>query len=249
MRSTARRVARRAAALAAGALAMSLAALPAPADTLDDVLKRGRLVCGVSQGLPGFSAKDGAGRWRGFDVDFCRAVSAAVFGDAERVDYAPLSAEERFDALKAGRIDVLSRNSTWTMSRDVGLGLEFVGVYYYDGQSFMTRAEHGWMSAMELSAVKVCVQSGTTAEANAAAYFAQQRLHNEILKFATLAELVAAYAGRRCEVFTGDRSALAAQRMGFDRPDAHVILPEVISKEPLGPVVRKCDPAWADVVR
>jgi general L-amino acid transport system substrate-binding protein len=225
------------------------AATSAEADTLGTVLKRQRLVCGVSQGLPGFSAKDASGRWAGLDVDFCRALSAAIFGAPDRVDYVPLSADERFEALKAGRIDVLSRNSTWTMSRDVGQRLEFVGVYYYDGQSFMARAERGWVSAMEMSGAKVCVQSGTTSETNAAAYFSQQGLENEIVTFPTLAELVAAYAAERCDVFTADRSALAAQRMGFDAPDAHVVLPEVISKEPLGPVVRKGDPDWTDVVR
>ena len=157
-----------------------VAALPAAADTLDDVLKRQRLVCGVSQGLPGFSAKGPSGSWQGLDVDFCRAVSAALFGDADKIDYVPLSAEERFTALKAGKVDLLSRNSTWTMSREVSEGLEFVGVIYYDGQSFMARTEHGWSSAMEISGVSVCVQSGTTSVDNAVAYFAQQKVKNDI---------------------------------------------------------------------
>jgi len=239
-------LARGAAALLALVLATSAGAR---ADTLDTVLKRQRLVCGVSQGLPGFSAKDAAGTWRGFDVDFCRALSAAIFGAPDRVDYVPLSAEERFDALKSSKIDMLSRNSTWTMSRDVGQRLEFVGVYYYDGQSFLARAERGWVSAMEMNGAKVCVQSGTTSESNAAAYFAQNKLENEIVKFATLPELLAAYAAGGCDAFTADRSALATQRMGFDAPDAHAVLPEVISKEPLGPVVRKGDADWADIVR
>jgi general L-amino acid transport system substrate-binding protein len=230
-------------------LGLAIPITAANADTIDDVLKRQRLVCGVSQGLLGFSAKDGSGRWKGLDVDFCRAVSAAVLGDADKVDYVPLSAEERFDALKAGKIDVLSRNSTWTMSRDVVQGLEFVGVIYYDGQSFMVRSENGWTSAMEISGVAVCVQSGTTSVENAAAYFAQQGLKNELMKLATRAEVLAAYASKRCEAYTTDRSALAAERLSLDQPDAHVILPEVVSKEPLGPVVRKGDQNWAAVVR
>jgi general L-amino acid transport system substrate-binding protein len=231
------------------AFGLLCAATAARADTIDDVLKRQRLVCGVSQGLPGFSAKDASGRWQGLDVDFCRAVAAAIFADGDKVDYVPLSADERFAALKAGKIDVLSRNSTWTMSRDVVEGLEFVGVIYYDGQSFIARNENGWTSALEISGVPVCVQSGTTSVDNAAAYFAQQGLKNELLKFSTRAEVLAAYAAKRCEAYTTDRSALAAERLSLDQPDAHVILPEVISKEPLGPVVRKGDQAWAAVVR
>jgi general L-amino acid transport system substrate-binding protein len=230
-------------------LILALAAPTVRADTIDTVLTRKRLVCGVSQGIPGFSARDASGRWKGFDVDFCRALSAAIFGEPDRVEYLPLSTEERFDALTSGKIDVLSRNSTWTMSRDVGQHLAFVGVSYYDGQSFMVRAERGLVSAMELHGVKVCVQSGTTTETNAANWFRQQGLSNEIVRFPTLAALLAAYATDHCDAFSADRSALAAERMGFDQPDAHVILPEVISKEPLGPAVRKEDTAWADVVR
>ena len=233
----------------AGALVAACGGSPARADTLDAVLKRQRLICGVSEGLAGFSTKDSNGQWRGLDADFCRALSAAIFGAVDRVDFVPLSAEARFDALKASKIDVLSRNSTWTMSRDVGERLEFAGVYYFDGQSFMAPAERGWVSAMELSGARVCVQSGTTSEANAVAFFAQHSLQNEVVKHPTLAAALAAYASGACDAFTADRSALAVQRLGFDQPDAHVVLPEVISKEPLGPAVRKGDPEWADVVR
>lgn len=233
----------------AGALIAACCGSLAHADTLDDILKRQRLVCGVSEGLAGFSTKDSNGQWRGLDVDFCRALSAAIFGLTDRVDFVPLSAEARFEALKTSKIDVLSRNSTWTMSRDVGQRFDFAGVYYFDGQSFMTPTERGWVSAMELSGIRVCVQSGTTSEANAVAFFAQHSLQNDVVKHPTLAAALAAYASGACEAFTADRSALAVERLGFDQPDAHVVLPEVISKEPLGPVVRKGDPDWADVVR
>ena len=233
----------------AALLAIAWSSTDVAADTLDTVLKRQRLVCGVSQGVPGFSAKDAAGTWRGLDVDFCRALSSAIFGTPDKVDYVPLSADERFDVLKSGKIDVLSRNSTWTMRRDIGERLQFVGIYYYDGQSIIAPAERGWVSAMELSGVTVCVQSGTTSQANVATYFRQHGLKNEIRAFSTLGELLAAYLAKRCDAYTADRSALAAQRLGFDQPDAHVVLPEVISKEPLGPVVRKGDADWADVVR
>lgn len=236
-------------AFALGVVLSALLSSPARSDTLDDVLKRQKIVCGVSQGLLGFSTKNSAGVWSGFDVDFCRALSAAIFSNADRVEYVPLSADERFGALTSGKIDVLSRNSTWTMSREIGLGLEFAGVIYYDGQSFMAPAERGWVSAMELAGAKVCVQSGTTTEANARGFFAQSKLTAELMTFATFGQMLDAYKGGRCEAITADRSALAAQRMGFDQPDAHTLLPEVISKEPLGPVVRKSDAAWTGIVR
>ncbi len=233
--------------------AVLILALPiasaARADTLDVVLKRQKIICGVSQGLLGFSIKDSAGAWSGFDVDFCKALSSAIFGSPDRVDYVPLSADERFDALKGGKIDVLSRNSTWTMSRELGLGLEFSGIIYYDGQSFMAPAERGWVSAMEIAGAKVCVQTGTTTEANTKAFLAQSKAKVEIVTFATFAQMMAAYEGEKCDAITADRSALAAQRMGLKQPSAHTLLPEVISKEPLGPVVRKDDTAWASIVR
>lgn len=230
-------------------IALSSVMTPAAADTLDDILKRQKILCGVSQGLPGFSTKDASGSWSGFDVDLCKALSAALFARADRVEYVPLSADERFDALKAGKIDVLSRNSTWTMSRELGLGLEFVGVIYYDGQSFMAPAARGWVSAMELAGAKICVQSGTTTGVNARNFFATNKIPAELVTVTTFAEMLDAYNAGTCDAMTADRSALAAQRMGFDQPDAHTLLPEVISKEPLGPVVRKADPVWAGIVR
>lgn len=235
--------------LALGAALCQFAAGTARSNTLDDVLKRQRIVCGVSQGLLGFSIKDAAGAWSGFDVDFCKALSSAIFSSPDRVEYVPLSADERFGALTSGKIDLLSRNSTWTMSREIGLGLEFAGVIYYDGQSFMAPAERGWVSAMELAGAKVCAQSGTTTEANARNFFAQSKMTAELVTVATFGEMLEAYKTGRCDAITADRSALAVQRMGFDQPDAHTLLPEVISKEPLGPVVRKNDAAWASVVR
>ncbi len=221
---------------------------PARADTLDEVLKRQKIICGVSQGLLGFSTKDASGSWSGFDVDFCKALSAALFSRVDRVEYVPLSADERFEVLQAGKIDVLSRNSTWTMSRELGLGLEFVGVIYYDGQSFMAPAERGWVSAMELADSKICVQSGTTTGGNARSFFAGNKISAELVMFPTFGQMLDGYKAGTCGAMTADRSALAAQRMGFDQPDAHTLLPEVISKEPLGPV-RKNDPVWAGIVR
>jgi general L-amino acid transport system substrate-binding protein len=233
----------------AGIVALVPGAMTAHADTLDTILKRQKVICGVSQGLTGFSAQNADGVWSGFDVDFCKALSAALFSATDRVEYVPLSADERFDALKSGKIDVLSRNSTWTMSREIGMGFNFVGIAYYDGQSFMAPAARGWVSAMEIAGAKVCAQRGTTTEANAKAFFGQNSLTADVVTLGTFAELRDSYAAGTCDAVTADRSALAAMRMGFDQPDAHTLLPEVISKEPLGPVVRNDDPAWTSVVR
>ena len=219
------------------------------AGTLDDVRARGQLLCGVSEGLPGFSDRDKAGAWSGFDVDFCRAVAAAAVGDNSKVEYIPLSADARFTALQNGQVDLLSRNSTWTMSRDVGLGIDFAGVAYYDGQGFLARAAYGFTSALELEGARLCVISGTTTEDNASAYFAGKQINVTFLRFQTRAAAREAYAQESCDVFTADRSALAAERTLLATPDDHVILPEVISKEPLGPVTRQGDPAWTDLVR
>jgi general L-amino acid transport system substrate-binding protein len=235
--------------LALWAAGFLLAATAASAATLDDVRARGKLVCGVSDGLPGFSDKDAAGAWHGFDVDFCRAVAAAALGDPDKVDYVPLSAAARFDALKSGQIDVLSRNSTWTMSRDVGLGIDFAGIAYYDGQGFLARARDGFTSAMELQGARICVLTGTTTEANAQAYFAGKHIDVTFVRFDSRPAARAAYAEEKCDVYTADRSALAAERSLLPTPDDHVILREVISKEPLGPVTREGDPAWTDLVR
>ncbi|MBN8994409.1 MAG: amino acid ABC transporter substrate-binding protein [Rhizobiales bacterium] len=232
-------------------LAAALALLPAAASatTLDDVKARGKLVCGVSEGLPGFSDRDQKGAWHGFDVDFCRALAAATLGDPDKVDYVPLSTEARFKALTDGKIDVLSRNSTWTLSRDVGLGIEFAGISFHDGQGFLTRTSYGVNSALELQGARICVITGTTTEDNAAAWFAAKKIAVTFERFATRPEARKAYAEEKCDAFTADRSALAGERSLLDPPEDHVILPEVISKEPLGPVTRQDDPAWTEIVR
>lgn len=217
--------------------------------TLDTVKKRGKLECGVSEGLLGFSARDEAGNWSGFDVDFCRAVAAAVFGNADKVDYVPLSAVKRFDALSSGKIDLLSRNTTWTMSRDVERGLEFVGITYFDGQGFMTRRENGLSSALQLGSAKICALSGTTSEANARAYFSQNKVDVEIVTFPKREDALKAYADRKCDVYSADRSALASERSKLEDSADHMLLPEVASKEPLGPVVRQDDHAWLELNR
>ncbi len=228
-----------------------LAGVPqsAAASTIDDVRAAGRLSCGVSEGLPGFSDKDAAGVWHGFDVDFCRAVATAVLGDPDKVDFVPLSAAARFDALKDHKIDVLSRNSTWTMSRDLKLGVDFAGVSYYDGQGFLALVLDGFTSALQLEGARICVIDGTTTQTNAEAWFAARNMKVSFMTYATRHEARAAYAARECDVFTADRSALAAERSLLPNPADHIILPEVISKEPLGPVTRDDDRAWTDLVR
>jgi general L-amino acid transport system substrate-binding protein len=214
------------------------------ADILDSTKKRGTLNCGVSEGLAGFSARDGDGNWRGFDVDFCRAVAAAVLGDSDRVTYVPLNAIERFDALTSGQIDLLARNTTWTLTRDVERDLEFVGVSYYDGQGFMTSVENGLSSALQLGGAKICVLAGTTSVDNAKAYFARHDIAVEIVEFEKREEAFAAYLKGECTAYSADRSALASQRSTIDAPADHELLPEVISKEPLGPVVRQEEAPW-----
>jgi len=221
----------------------------AVAGTLDDVRARNVLICGVSEGLPGFSEKDGSGAWRGFDVDFCKAVAGAVLGSVAKVEYRPLSAENRFDALKKGEIDLLSRNSTWTMSRDLELGVAFAGISYFDGQGFLMPALVGATSPLQFDGASICVVTGTTTEQNAARYFTKHDLRVTFVRFAERAAARAAYASGKCDVFTGDRSALAAERSLLAKPEDHVILRDVISKEPLGPVTRKGDDQWAGLVR
>ena len=234
--------------VAAAALAVGFA-LPASSATIDDVKAKGHVQCGVSQGLPGFSNPDKAGNWTGIDVDVCRAVAAAVFGDANKVKFTPLSAKERFTALQSGEVDVLSRNTTWTLTRDTALGLDFVGVNFYDGQGFMIRKDMGIDSATKLDGASVCVNIGTTTELNMADYFRANGMKYEPVVFEKADEVVAAYDAGRCDVYTTDRSGLAAQRVKLKDPSAHVVLPETISKEPLGPVVRHGDNQWGDVVR
>ena len=221
----------------------------ANAGTLDDVKKKGFIQCGVSQGLPGFSNPDASGNWSGLDADMCKAVAAAVFGDATKVKFSPLSAKERFTALQSGEVDVLSRNTTWTATRDTALGLNFAGVNYYDGQGFMVRKSLGVKSAMELAGAAVCTNLGTTTELNVADFFRANNMDYKLVAFEKADEVVAAYDAGRCDVYTTDQSGLAAQRIKLGSPDDHMVLPEVISKEPLGPVVRHGDDQWLDVVK
>ena len=231
--------------VAAGVLAAGLA----NGATLDDVRERGHLQCGINTGLPGFAAPDDAGEWRGFDVDVCRAVAAAVFGDAESVKYTNLTGATRFTALRSGEIDMLSRNTTWTYSRDVDLQLTFVGVNYYDGQGFMVPASLGVTSATELNGSSICIQTGTTTELNLSDFFREAGMTYEPVPIETNAEARSSYLAGRCDAYTTDASGLAATRASMEDPSAHAVLPEIISKEPLGPVVRQGDDQWADIVR
>ena len=217
--------------------------------TLADTLERGTVRCGVSTGVPGFSEQGSDGSWSGIDVDVCRGVAAAIFGDTSKLDITPATNSERFEKLNAGEYDVLSRNTTWTFSRDVDLGLSFQGVNYYDGQGFMVPAALGVSSATELDGAKVCVQVGTTTELNLADFFADNGLSYEPVNVSTAAEVNDAYLAGQCDVYTTDASGLAANRTTFPDPSAHVILPEIISKEPLGPVTRQGDDNWGDIVR
>jgi len=235
--------------LLGAAAAVQLIAFGAAADTLETVRARGYLSCGASQGLPGFSSPDAKGRWSGIDVDFCRAVAAAVLKDPEKVRFTPLSSKERFTALQSGEIDLLSRNSTWTQTRDTALGINFAGVVYYDGQGFLVRRSLGVKSARELDGAAVCVNAGTTTELNLADYFRTRRMNYTPVVFEKSDEVVAAYAAGRCDVYTTDQSGLYAQRLKLKDPAAHVVLPEIISKEPLGPAVRQGDDKWFNIVR
>jgi general L-amino acid transport system substrate-binding protein len=221
----------------------------ATAQTLKAVQDRGVLSCGVSQGLPGFSSPDDKGNWTGLDVDVCRAIAAAVLNDPQKVKFVPLSAKDRFTALQSGEIDVLSRNSTWTLSRDTSLGLNYTGVTYYDGQGFLVRKSLKVNSALELNSASICVQTGTTNEQNVADYFKSYNMKYEIIAFGTADETMKAYESGRCDVFTSDVSQLYAERLKLANPNDHVVLPEVISKEPLGPVVRHGDDQWFDIVK
>jgi general L-amino acid transport system substrate-binding protein len=231
------------------ALAAGLSAQAASAQTLKTVKERGQLSCGVSQGLPGFSTPDDKGNWTGLDVDICRAIAAAIFNDATKIKFVPLSAKDRFTALQSGEIDVLSRNTTWTLSRDTSLGANFTGVTYYDGQGFLVKKSLKVNSALELNSASVCVQTGTTTEQNLADYFKGNNMKYEVIAFATADETVKAYESGRCDVFTSDVSQLYAERLKLANPADHVVLPEVISKEPLGPMVRHGDDQWFDIVK
>lgn len=214
--------------------------------TLDDIKRRGSLKCGIAQNLAGFAYTDSSGNFKGFDVDFCRGLAAAI---GVSVKFTPLSAKERFPALQSGEVDVLYRNTTWTMSRDSKLGLDFAGVNYYDGQGFMVRKNSGIRSAKDLNGATVCVNTGTTTELNLADYFRANNMRYKAVKFEKADDVRLAYEAGRCDVHTTDASGLAAQRSAMKNPKAHRILPEIISKEPLGPAVRHGDNNWGDVVR
>ena len=220
----------------------------AAAATLDDVKAKGFIQCGVSQGVPGFSNADSNGEWSGIDVDACRATAAAIFGDAQKVKFTPLSAKERFTALQSGEIDILARNTTWTYTRDTSLGLDFTTTNFYDGQGFMVRKDLGVESAKDLDGATVCTEQGTTTELNMADFFRKNKLSYVPVVVQKADEALSAYSSGRCDVFTTDKSGLAAHRSKLSDPSAHVILPETISKEPLGPVVRHGDNQWKDIV-
>ena len=236
--------------LMAAGFGVALAAMTgsAFAGTLDDVKAKGFLQCGVNTGLAGFSISDSKGEWKGLDVDFCRAVAAAIFGDGTKVKFTPLSAKERFTALQSGEIDLLSRNTTWTMSRDTKMG-KFAGVMYYDGQGFMVRKSLGITSAKQLNGATVCTQTGTTTELNLADWFRANKLEYKVVSFEKDVEVVKTYDTGGCDVLTTDASGLYAERLKLVNPDEHMVLPEIISKEPLGPMVRSGDDAWFNVVK
>ena len=233
-------------ALAAATLAAGTAA---NAGTLDVVKQRGEVRCGVSQGVLGFSAPDKNGTWSGFDVDFCRAIAAATLGDPDKVAYVPLSTKDRFTALQSGEVDLLSRQTTWTLSRDTDLGMSFIGVNYYDGQAFMVSKELGVKSVKDISGASVCTETGTTTEQNMADYFGANKIEYQVIAFEKPDQTVQAFNTGRCDVYSTDASALYAQRLTLNDPDRFEVLPEVISKEPLGPAVRQGDEQWFKIVR
>jgi len=240
---------KRFASIVALAVIFACAAPAAFAQTLKTVKDRGVLICGANGTLAGFGLPDAQGNWTGLDVDFCRAVAAAIFNDAKKVKFVPLTAKDRFTALQSGEVDVLSRNTTWTSSRDSSLGLNFTGVDYYDGQGFMVRKSLKVNSALELNGASVCVQQGTTTELNLADYFRAHKMQLKSVTFATANEAIKAYDAGRCDAYTTDASGLYAERLRLASPDDHMILPEIISKEPLGPVVRHGDDQWFDIVK
>jgi len=236
--------------IGAAGFVLSLTALsPVSAQTLDAVKKKGYLQCGVTTGLPGFSNPDDKGVWKGLDVDFCRALAAAIFDKPDAVRFTPLTAKDRFEALKSGEIDILSRNTTWSMSRDTQLGFNFIGVNYYDGQGFMVRKALNLASAKQLDGASICTQTGTTNELNAGDFFRQNNLKYEIKAFAGQEEALKTYEAGGCEAFTSDASQLYALRLKLVNAADHIVLPEVISKEPLGPLVRHGDDQWFDLAK
>ncbi|MES9935473.1 MAG: amino acid ABC transporter substrate-binding protein [Sedimenticola sp.] len=231
------------------ALATAFSATAQAGATLDSVKKKGFVQCGVSTGLAGFSSADDKGNWGGLDVDICRAVAAAVFGSADKVKYSPLTAKERFTALQSGEVDMLSRNTTWTLTRDSSLGLNFAGVNYYDGQGFLVAKNLGVKSALELDGASFCIQAGTTTELNLADYFRANKMSYTPITFDKSDETVKAFEAGRCDALTSDQSQLYALRIQLKDPGSAMVLPEVISKEPLGPVVAQGDDEWFNIVR
>jgi len=230
-------------------LVLATGASAAKSPSLERVKKNGFLRCGVNEGLPGFANPDAKGNWSGFDVDFCRALAAVILNDPSKVRFTPTSAKVRFTTLQSGEVDLLSRNTTWSMSRDVQLGLEFIGVTYYDGQGFLVPKKLKVTSAKQLNGATVCTNTGTTTELNLADYFRSNNLKYKIIAFEKNAEVLAAYDAGRCDAFTTDASGLYAERLKLKKPDDHIILPEIISKEPLGPAINHGDQQWGDVVR
>jgi general L-amino acid transport system substrate-binding protein len=230
-------------------LALVISSGAARATTLDEVKQRGYVNCGSNPGLPGFGLPDDSGNWTGFDVDFCRAVAAAIFDDPSKVKFIPLTAKDRFTALQSGEVDLLAHNTSWTLSREAGQGLLFTGVNFYDGQGFMVRQKMNISSALELSGASICVQQGTTSELNLADFFHAHQMQYQPVAFATSDEAVKAYEDGRCDAFTTDSSALYVERAKLSDPDAHVILPEIISKEPFSPAVRQGDDQWFNLVK
>lgn len=234
---------------AAAILSTAVITVPAQAGTLEDVKSKGYLNCGVSTGLAGFSQKNEKGVWSGLDVDVCRGVAAAVLGDATKVKYKPLTAKERFTALQSGEIDVLSRNTTWTHTRDTSLGLNFAGTIYYDGAGFMVRKNLGVKSATELNGAAACIQAGTSTELAISDYFRENKMAYKVVTFDTSDQTRLGFESGRCDFLTSDQSQLYALRIGLKNPNDAIVLPEVISKEPLGPVVRQGDDAWFNIVK
>jgi general L-amino acid transport system substrate-binding protein len=227
----------------------SFISAPLLSKTLEDVQKRGYLQCGVSSGLPGFSFPAGDGKWNGLDVDICRAVAAAIFGDSTKVRFTPLSTKERFAALQSGEIEILSRNSTWTISREAGMGLEFTNIVFYDDQAFMVPKASGISSVKQLAGATICTNAGTTNELSAADYFNERNIQYHIITFEKANEVLAAYSSGRCDAYTTDRSGLYSQLLKLENPNDHKILDETIAKEPLGPAVRQDDIKWITLVR
>ena len=229
--------------------ALALASSVVSADTLDNIKSKGTLSCGVSTGIAGFSATDSSGQWKGLDVDMCKAVASAVFGDASKVKYVPLTAKERFTALQSGEIDMLSRSTTWTNTRDTSLGLNFAGVNYYDGQGFLVSKSIGVKSALELDGATVCIQAGTTTELNLTDYFKANKMTYKPITYDTSGQTIEGFKSGRCDVVTSDASQLYGLVLKVKDPSSVEVLPQIISKEPLGPVVRQGDDKWFNIVK